>query len=146
MFNLKLLGASVVGASIIGFGAGWVVHGWKHSADNERALKRQAEAHNKALAHLQTDLDNEASERLRLSEALNDALTNVRTVTKETIREVPLYVPPSTDECPRILDPNLVRLLNSAARGIAPRSNSKETTTRDLSDSLPALAGYPSDE
>jgi len=137
---------TALGTTVIAFSLGYKVHSTITKAKTAEALEAQREAHTEALEALQLDLDSEARERLRLSAELDNALSNVRTVTREIIKEVPSYVKPSTPNCDRTLDPRLIGLLNGAALGTYRSPEPSETTARDISNTLPALTGYPRNE
>ena len=137
---------TALGTTLIAFGGGWKAHSTYTAAKTAKALEEQREAHIEALETLQIDLDREASERLRLSAELDSALSNVRTVTREIIKEVPSYVKPSTPDCDRTLDPRLIGLLNGAALGTYRSSESPKDTARNISNALPALTGYPANQ
>lgn len=136
-------GAAITGAAglVIGLSGGWKAHSIKTKADKADALEAAHVAHIEAMAALQIELDSEASERLRLSAELDAAQGNVRTITREIIREVPKYVQDSTPDCDRLISVDAVRLLNSAASGSGPRSTSTETSPGNSIDALPVLAG-----
>lgn len=97
---------------MIGLGGGWKAHDTHTKAKQAKALEAAQEAFERDLEALQKDLNDADEERRQLSAELNAARSNVRTVTREIVREVPKYVQDSTEECDRSLSPDLVRLYN----------------------------------
>ena len=81
---------------------------------------------NVELAALKRDLRRNEGERIRLSGELASARNNVRTVIRETVREVPKYVKDSTPDVDRSLDPNLIRLYNNSIGITKPRPRGPE--------------------
>jgi hypothetical protein len=102
---LKLALASAVAAGVLGFAAGWRVHGWRDAS----AALSQAKAVIRGVEHASS-----VSQRA----ALRDQATQdqIRTVTKTLIEKVPIYVTRQTDAL-YSLPAGFVRLHDAAARG-----------------------------
>lgn len=127
-------------AVIVGLIAGWNAHSIKVDADTAKALKAAQEQFEADMAQLEADMQNSENERLRLSAELNAARSNVRTVIRETVREVPKYVQDSTPECDRSLSPDFVRLYN---RSIGVSDASSARTAASAGGEELAASGSP---
>lgn len=99
-------------AATIGFGAGWTVKGWQEGAKRERIMKAQKEAYLEDLAEYERDREKLDAQRLALAAELEAARANVRTITREVIREVPKYIQDSSPTCDRSISPDLAVLYN----------------------------------
>jgi len=141
MFGLKgmLVGGGF--AFVVGVFGGWKAYKIVSEAHTARVLAAQKAENVLALEALQTQLDAEVKERVRLSAQLDDAQNNVRQVTREIIKEVPRYVENSTPNCDRTISLDAVRLLNAAANGNAPRPESPSYPASYSIDAVPVLAG-----
>lgn len=140
MINLKAIIGTGAGALLIGTYGGWKAHSTVIDARHAKALEAAQDAHREALDALQVDLDTEREERRLLATELNAARSNVRTVTREIVREVPRYVEDSTPDCDRSLNADIIRLYNNSLRAGVTRAGSGKQPPRGSADSL-RLAG-----
>jgi len=126
VFGLKGLAITAAISGSIAFTAGWKLKTWETSHKAKKVQDAEVRQRNVELAALKRDLRRNEGERIRLSGELAEARNNVRTVIRETVREVPKYVKDSTPDVDRSLDPNLVRLYNNSIGITRPRPGGPE--------------------
>lgn len=148
--NLKAIAATGVGAALVAFPLGWKAKSTMIDAAHGRALEAAQVQHKADLAALERDLQENDETRRQLSAELEAARANVRTVTREIIREVPANVKDSDQTCDRAISPDLARLYNksiglrvSDEAGNAESAGSESLTPRRRVDGVRLLGGYP---
>lgn len=136
MIGLKYAGAIGAGALIFGSLSGWTVRGWYEADKVKDALTEQRRQHSEAIAEQQAAYDALLNANLQLANDLDAAERNVRTVTREIIREVPNAVQPSTPDNDCTLSPALVMLHNRAALGRDRDATDNRTPARLVPDTV----------
>jgi hypothetical protein len=127
-------------AVTVGFGTGWKVKGWQEGAKRERIVEAQKQAHLEDLAEYERERDRLEAQRLALASELEAARANIRTVTREIIREVPKYVQDSSPTCDRSVSPDLALLYNRSL-GLGPASPEAKGYPTGRGDGAVRLAG-----
>lgn len=137
VFGLRGLAVGILGGAIFGLWGGWTVKAGIEAEKVRKALDARDLAHREAVADQQADYDALQRQNIQLAADLAVRQDNVRTVTREIIKEVPKYIQESTPGCDRTLRQEMVQLINSAA------SNSAFVSldTPDGSSSAPELGG-----
>ena len=146
VFGFKGVAVTAAATAAVAAYGGWKAKTLVVEASHARELKRAQEAHTEALEALQEELDAEAAETVRLAALLDAEQANVRTVTREIIREVPHVVQDSTPDCDRRIGVDTLRLLDRAALGATPGPGPAVSAPGERADTLSggvAPTGYP---
>tara|TARA_R110002124_G_scaffold173690_4_gene341314 strand:- start:8540 stop:9100 length:561 start_codon:yes stop_codon:yes gene_type:complete len=116
-------------ALAVGFSGGWTVRDWKAARDDAAAIEAAHQAQLAAVAKALRIERAQADTSDRIAAEAAEAQTQIRTVTRTLIKEVPVYVTPDDDRrC--VVPVGFVRIHDAAAAGIRP---------------LPDPAGRPDD-
>lgn len=130
------------GATLVAFLAGWTVNDWRQDAKLQKAQEKVRAEEQIKLDALRLSLDSANSDRLSLAADLAAEKANIKIKYKTITQEVPIYAPKNTDTCNYDLDPGLVRLLNTAARGGIGYSQATIESAGQLSG---PMSGQPTD-
>jgi len=148
--TIKAIAATGVGASLIAFPLGWKAKATMIDAAHGRALEAAQVQHKADLAALERDLQENDETRRQLAAELEAARANVRTITREIIREVPARVQDSDEKCDRAISPDLARLYNRSIglrvgdeAGSTESAGSDKVATGRSVDGVRLAGGYP---
>lgn len=136
--------------AIIAFSGGWTVKTWKTNSDHKKTMEAAVAAHNEAVSVMQAELEQRDREKFELSTRLDSALSNVRTEYRTIEKEIPRYVPQSTETCDCSLGPEFRIMFNRAARRDTGDTAASQVTPFNVSNALPGetpdlAGGYPQD-
>jgi hypothetical protein len=107
--------ALTAAALLLGFAGGWMVRGWREAAHGLKAAKAEVRASTQVVASTQ----HAAAITQDVGQAVEVRQDAVRTITREILKEVPVYVTVQADrQCS--VPVGFVRLHDAAAQGAAP--------------------------